>query len=202
MAYEGGGIRRGLNPIQVAVLLKQPDREVLQLGILEALTAGKIKLLPGEEIKFALADHLAVEELNPRDRREGRQRAGLEAFQVISAVDDVLLELIRQHQGQAIGSLQPDIWLAQLSDNTDLAISGFDREQTVEYYDAFMSHRLMGVSGGHFKAEEYLGWLVLAGQAGVLSKAAVDVVAEQINPDWLPDGISLGAWLEKLKAAL
>ncbi len=55
----------------------------------------------------------------------------------------------------------------------------------------------MGVAGDHFEAEEYLGWMLLAEMTGILDAGAISAVAGKINPEWLPDGMALGEWLEK-----
>lgn len=204
MTFEGGGIRRGLTPVQVGMLFERPDEEILQLGLVEALGNGLIGLKDGEKFGFQLAEHLQVgdEIINPAERREARKEAGRQAFQVISANDDILLETIRQHEKRPLGELKPSIWLEKTAEETEFAMTGFDQDETLSYYDAWISHRLMGVAGDHFEAEEYLGWMVLADQVGILDNEAIAAVAGKIRPDWLPEGENLGAWLKRLGKAI
>ncbi len=108
MTYEGGGIRRGLTPVQAGVLFERSEGEVLELGLVEALGAGTIELQKRGEIGFRLADHLRMGEaiINPVEKREARKQAGREAFQVISGTDDILLELVRQQEGKRLGEIE------------------------------------------------------------------------------------------------
>lgn len=201
MTFEGGGIRRGLLPVEVGKLYERADGEIIQLGLIEALGAGTIALQEGDVIGFRLAEHLRVgdEMINPVEKREARKKAGRDAFQVISPTDDVLLELVRQHEGKPVAEIKANIWLEKVAEETEFAMTGFDLEQTLEYYDAYITHRLMGVAGDHFDAEEYLGWMVLADQVRILEAKAVAAVAGKIKPDWLPAGVDLVGWLAGLK---
>ncbi|MBN2045481.1 MAG: hypothetical protein JW757_10710 [Anaerolineales bacterium] len=203
MTFEGGGIRRGLSPVQVGILFDRPESELIQLGLVEALEAGTVSLQDGDEVRFSLAEHLQVGEelLNPLERRETRRQAARKAFQIIAPNDDVLLELIRQHEEKPVGSLPAKIWLEKTAERTEFEMTGFDVDQTITYYDAFISHRLMGVAGGHFDADDFPAWTALAGMTGILDAQSLAVVQENIRPAWLPPGQGLSEWLKRLAAA-
>jgi hypothetical protein len=203
MTFEGGGIRRGLSPVEVGMLFRRSNGEILQLGLIEALGEGTIRLLEGDGVGFKLADHLRISSqmINPVEKREARKKAGRDALQVISPTDDILLELVRQYEGKPAREMPANIWLEKVKEETEFAMTGFDLEQTLEYYDAFITHRLMGVAGDHFEADEYLGWMLLAEQARILEPKAVAAVAGKIKPDWLPEG-DLREWLDELEKAI
>ena len=199
MTFEGGGIRRGLTPVQAGVLFERSDNELLQLGLIEALNAGTIVPQEGDEIGFRLAEHLRVGDavINPAEKREARKQAGREANQVISGTDDILLELVRQNEGKPLSEMDAGIWLERVAEETGFAMTGFDLMQTKSYYDAWISHRLMGVAGDHFEAEEYLGWMLLADMAEILDEGAIAAVAKKVRLEWLGDGS--GEWLDVLR---
>jgi hypothetical protein len=203
MVFEGGGIRRGLSPVQVGVLFERPDADLIQLGLVEALEAGTVTIQPGEEINLSLAEHLRAGEelLNPGEKREARKTAARAALQIVTPNDDILLELVRQHEGESLSSLAAGIWLEKVVEKTEIEMSGFDLDETISYYDAFISHRLMGVAGGHFDAEDFPAWTALARMTGVLDEKAVAAVLEKIHPAWLPPGERLTDWLRQLDAA-
>jgi hypothetical protein len=203
MVYEGGGIRRGFTPVEVGILLDLTEDKLLILGLIELLQKEFLVTTVGNEITVEIAELLAVsgEILNPKDRRQARKAISRDQAQILTDAEDVLLELIRQHQGKPISTLAPGVWVEELSTSLEWAMGGFDLQQTREYYDAYITHRLNGVVAGHFQAEEYVGWMAIARFNSIIPPESLNTMIQKTRPAWLP-GESFDKWLNLLVEAV
>ncbi len=204
LVYEGGGIRRGLTPVEVGTFWDIPETDKLALGMIELLQKGFVTPLRGDQVGFKLTDSIEVsgEIVNPKAKRLARKAAARKESQILNETEDILLELLRQHNGQPISSLTVDVWAEQLKNQVEFAMGGFDPEKTCEYYDDFITHRLNGVAAGHFTPDDYTGWMALAWVNEVIPAESLRAVIQKNRPAWLLPGESYDIWLERLLASV
>jgi len=205
MIFEGGGIRRGLTPAAVGALFDLPVENLLPVGLLELLQKGLIATNSDHgRLSFQPAELIRVDReiINPAEKMKIRKAAARVASLVLTSTEDILIELISQQGDQPVSAKSAQVWAYQLAQQTESDMGGFDREKTKVYYDAFITHRLNGVAAGHFKADEYTGWMALARALGMLDSAALMAVVRQSRPAWLGDAQDLLAWLDLVSKSI
>lgn len=205
MVFEGGGIRRGLTPPEVGGLFDLPNAALLTVALVELLGKGLIQSEKRDgAFTFRVADVIRLDReiLNPAEKMRARKAAARAANQVLTSTEDILIELIGQHEGQTASELSAQVWAQQLRTESVTALGGFDPEKSKEYYDAYITHRLNGVAAGHFRAADYTAWMALARALGMLTSPALKSVVQRTRPEWLREGEDLLSWLDELHAAI
>ena len=165
MQYEGGGIRRGLSPVKVGTLFQLKPADLFLVGLTQLLQKEMVSYSKHEdEILFRLSDGMRLENeiINPAEKKRTRKLSAQKAGKVLTSDEDILLELIEQYEGQPVRSIPNQVWVDRLKAQALEDLEGFKLEKTVEYYDAYITHRLNGVAVGHFSANDYIDWMALA----------------------------------------
>ena len=205
MVFEGGGIRRGLSPVKAGVLLKLEPRELLLVGLVQMLQKGLVSYSVSDGgLYIRLTESMRVESeiINPAEKKRNRKLSAQRSGKLLSTDEDILLELVEQSEGEPVGSLPIQVWVDRLKTETLEDLEGFRLEKTIEYYDAYITHRLNGVAVGHFDANDYVDWMSLAYAAGELKTDPLINLVKETRPGWLAPDEDLYNWLATLKSGL
>jgi hypothetical protein len=205
MQYEGGGIRRGLSPVKVGSLFNLNSSDLFLVGLTQLCQKELVSYsIAGKEIIVHLSNsvRLANEILNPAEKKRARKLSAQQAGKLLTSDEDILLQLIEQYEGQPVQSIPTQVWIDQLKSQALEVLEGYKLEKTVEYYDAYITHRLNGVAVGHFDANDYIDWMALAFVLNELKTAPLIELVKQTRPVWVGPDEDLYNWLVGLKGAL
>jgi hypothetical protein len=203
MVFEGGGIRRGLSPIEVGHYLGVTRAELLGLSLLELLNKGLIEIRSTQVVVAGIFEG-AEKILNATERRKARKAQARQIGKELTDLEDNLLETLIQYQDGGLSISAFQVWEDQLSRQAHYRVGGFDVAQTLDYYREYITHRVNGVAAGHFSAESLLPWLRLAmlkSTSPGTSETARQILAG-CQPSWLPEGWDLIQWLDSYLANL
>lgn len=202
--YEGGGIRRGLIPVEVGVIFKLEFRELFVLALIDLLHKGYVvyKILPDGGIVVFLSDEFKFKQelISPKLRKKARMEIAFSKLRQLTDTEDALIELIANNSNHFLGSYSFQPWVDYLDRNVERKVSGYDIDQTRKYFQGFIGHRLRGVEEGHFDPQDYFGWMVLGMFLNdELSKPALGIIKNS-HPDWLIEGESFINWLTEVNS--
>lgn len=204
LIFEGGGIRRGLTPVEVGTLLEVSPGDLLvvsvsallQKGILERVDQG----LVGLRVKPLFQTGRDV--INPAERTAARKKAARDHSKVLSVEEELLLELFWQHIPPSSEKFPIQLWVEKAIQECNLKLGGYDRSQSKVYYHNYMAHRFEGVEKGFFQRDEYVPWMVLDIFAHTQDEAFLLDMIEKTRPAWLHEGESLIDWAESFQKLL
>jgi len=199
LTYEGGGIRRGLLPVEVGTLYSLTASNLFVLGLIELLQKGFVKVISneGKGLRIALDENFRATRtiLNPISRREARQEIAYQNRRLLTPAEDVLLEIFDQNSGKELGDYSIQPWIDVLSRTTDSKISGYDLVETQNYYKEYRSHRLTGIERGFFNSQEHIGWMILSRYLGDEDQRLAMDLLKKTRPSWLKEGENCIDWL-------
>ena len=199
LTYEGGGIRRGLLPVEVGALCALTPSNLFVLGLIDSIQKGFVQWSNDEGnglIVTLEGDFKASREiLNPKSRRENRQEIAFQKKKLLTPSDDVLLEIFEQNDGKSLGEYSIQPWIEVLNRSVDSKLSGYDVVETQGYYNEFITHRLSGIESGYFDAQDYLGWIVLSQYLGDKNAPVAHHLLKKTRPSWLKKGEEFTIWL-------
>ena len=202
--YEGGGVRRGLIPMEVGVLFNFAINDLVVLALIDLLQKEYVTYttLPEGGIFINLADDYKSDKiiLNPKLRRKSRNEIAFSKLKELTKTEDVLLELISKNVDRSLGSYSIQPWIDYLHRQVNHKLSGYEIDQTRNYYQNFVRHRLHGVAEGHFEPPDYYGWMAFGRFLNEeLSELALGVMKNS-HPDWIPEGESFINWVLELRS--
>ncbi len=204
MVYEGGGIRRGLSPAKAGALFQLTDEDLFLVGLVQLLQKGFITYsMDGQGVYIQLEEEMLVGDvINPVERKQKRKQSAQQVGELLTPDEDILLELIGQHEGEPASSIPTKVWVDRLKAQTLEGVEGYKLDKTVEYYDAYITHRLNGVAVGHFSFNDYIDWMALAFVMEVLNTDPLVELVKNSRPDWLHPDEDLVSWMGQLRAEL
>ena len=199
LTYEGGGIRRGLLPVEVGALYALTPSNLFVLGLIDSIQKGFVSwsndagkgLVVSVDMDFRNSRGI----LNPKSRRESRQEIAFQKKKLLTPTEDVLLEIFEQNDGKSLGDYSIQPWIEVLNRSVEAKLSGYDVVETQGYYKEFISHRLLGVESGYFNAQEYLGWMILSRYLGDTNAPIALQQLKKTRPSWLKKGEDITNWL-------
>ena len=202
--FEGGGIRRGLTPVEVGVLFKVETNDLFVLTLIDLIQKEFVeyRTLPDGGVVVNLRDDLESSQiiLNPKLRRKNRKDIAFTNLRHMTDTEDALLELVAENVNQSLGNYSIQPWVDYLHRQVENKLSGYEVAQTRDYYLDFVNHRLSGVEEGHFDPSEYFGWMVLGMLLNErLSNLALGLIKNS-HPSWIHEGESFINWLMRLKS--
>lgn len=199
LTYEGGGIQRGLLPVEVGVLYSLTPSNLFVLGLVELLQKEFVSLKNGGAGSLIVAldqdFHLSRELLNPKLRREKRQEIAYQKKGLLSPSEDVLLEIFGQNNGKSLGEYSIQPWIDVLNRSVITKLSGYDKIETQGYYKEFIAHRLKGIVAGYFNPQDYIGWMILSRHLGDKNDQIALQLLKKTRPSWLQEGENFLDWL-------
>lgn len=202
--YEGGGIRRGLIPVEVGVLFNFANNELFVLALIDLLQKGFVRYttLPEGGISIYLSedyksDHLI---LNPKQRKKHRKDIAFSNLKELTDTEDALLELIAKNSNYSLGSFSIQPWIDYLHRQVEFKLLGYEVDETKSYYQEFVSHRLHGVGEGSFEPFDYFGWMVLGISLSEKTAQLALSVIKNSRPDWILKDESFINWLFEVKS--
>lgn len=199
LIYEGGGIRRGLQPVEVGALYSLTPNKLFALGFFALLEKGLVKSLSTGRggLTVVLDDDFQHKDviLNPKSRRENRQEIAYQKKMQLSTSEDVLLEIFEQNVGKSLGDYSIQPWVDVLNRTVDNKLSGYDAVETQGYYKEFSAHRLGGIEEGHFNPQDYIGWMILSRYLGDINDQKANHWLNKSRPSWIQEGETIADWL-------
>jgi hypothetical protein len=202
LVFEGGGIRRGLTPVDAAILLDMDAKDLTILSIISLLGKGIINLAAdNRDSGLVVVSEYRIREktINPHERKKMRKAIARKLNQTISPSEDVLIEMIEQNSEKGFGNLQFTVWFEVSRKECENKMAGFDREQTIEYYFDYINHRLTGVIKGHFPRKDYIEWMALEYFLRSKGDNFIAPILNATQPNWLNGDDSLLDWITKLE---
>lgn len=203
LVFEGGGVRRGLTPVEVGTLFEISTKGLLVVSITTLLQKGILKRTgEGDSSRLRVNPEIQAgkEIINPTDRTVARKKAAREHGQVLSPEEDMLLELFWQQIEPSSDVFPFQIWADKAAQECETKLGGYDRSQSVMYYHNYMAHRFEGVGKGFFSQEEYVPWMVLDVFAHTHDSHALREMMQKTRPAWLRAGESLFDWAASFDA--
>ena len=204
LTYEGGGIRRGLLPVEVGVLYSLTPSNLFVLGLVELLQKGFVSennAGAGDFIVTIDQDfHQSRGILNPKLRREKRQEIAYQKKRLLSPSEDVLLEIFEQNKGKPLGDYSIQPWIDVLNRSVDSKLSGYNSDETQVYYKEFITHRLRGIESGYFNPQEYIGWMILSKYLGDKNDQIAQQLLNKTRPPWVHEGENFTDWLNMVRS--
>jgi hypothetical protein len=204
LIFEGGGIRRGLSPVEVGFLNDLSPSGLFVLGLIDLLQKGLIEYSKTADggLKVTLVEVFwnsrAI--LNPKSRRDARKSIAQRRMKELTDYEDVLLETLDQNADSSIGEFSIQHWIEYLNRSVNAKTSGFDIVETNHYYFEFIKHRLMSVESGYFKPLDYIGWMVLNLYLNDKNGQLTYKLLKKTRPSWLTEGEDLVKWLNFVKS--
>lgn len=134
--YEGGGIKRGLTPAEVAVVLGNPYHIIVAQVIFGLLAKGILVQLAHDPVVVdAHCDfRTSGKSISPEVRTEQRRLTAQKHNAVIHGFEEPFLEIIEANSGTAVKHLDFVIAVKPLARFVAKRIAGFNLEQTQAYY--------------------------------------------------------------------
>ncbi len=199
LTYEGGGIRRGLLPVEVGALYSLEPSTLFVLGLVEIFQKGFVAgtnvrgggLIVGLDKDFQTSREI----LSPKLRRENRQEAAYQKKMLLTPSEDVLLEIFGQNNGKSLGEYSIQPWIDVLNRSVITKLSGYDKVETQGYYKEFIAHRLKGIVAGYFNPQDYIGWMILSRHLGDKNDQIALQLLKKTRPSWLQEGENFLDWL-------
>lgn len=196
LVFEGGGIRRGLTPVETGLLLEISSIGLLAVSVANLLQKGILER--GENGQFELRvknDYQADKEMiNPAKRTAERKKSARLQGKVLAKEEDMLLEMFWQGIPLNSPKFPIALWMDKVSQECDLKLGGYDRVQSVQYYKNYLTHRLNGVEKGFFQEDEFVPWMVLEMFAHTQADGTFTELINKTRPSWLHEGESLSDW--------
>ena len=205
LIFEGGGIRRGLTPVEAAILLEMDSEVLAIIGIISLMDKGLINFAAdyhGNGLEVVPELRIGAKTINPQERKKMRKAVGRSLNQTISPSEDVLIEMIEQNGERVFGNFQFAVWIEISRKECDKKMAGFDRDQTIDYYFEYINHRLTGVIKGYFPRQDYIAWMVLEYYLRSQGENFIDPILNNTQPGWLTDKETLLDWITMLDYAI
>lgn len=128
----GGGIKRGLGVPEAAVLLEQPLGRVMTMVVFGMLKKRLITMVDDDPLTLDIVPDYRA------DRTERRKRAK-DNGTVIRGYEQPFLDIIAENARKPVNDVDFSKAMKHLVENTAKRMSGFDLEQTKEYYLSIVS---------------------------------------------------------------
>lgn len=134
--FEGGGIRRGLTPSEVAILFGKPFPQIVAINIIYLLEKNIIRLDSASYQILFVAEQLQTHtrSLSHKDRSEIRRNETQKLGIILHSYEEFFLELIEQGAGKPIKDYDFGILIKPWIESFSNRIGGYDIKQTREYY--------------------------------------------------------------------
>jgi len=198
IVYEGGGIRRGLDAVEVSVLFQNPDHKRLIISLVGLLEKNLVMI--NNELKITVSDWIKPKEigLNPSQRAEYRLSEAFSRNIVLLPGEDVLLEVLEHNKDRMFREINIDLWIAFLDKNFPEKIAGYDLISTQKYYTDFVLHRINNIWRTPEKRIENIQWLVFVFLNENLFTELPTIDLGDLSPAWLPGTQSLEEFVNAL----
>ncbi len=189
--FEGGGIRRGLTPPEVAVILGKPYPRIVVLILVGLLNKGFVKLGTTQPLGFQVANQMRTREvsMSAKKRAEFRRQGAQNLKQVIFPFEEIFLEIIEQEEGKRIDEIDFGISVKPLIKLVSERIGGYDLSNSREYYLKI----IMKETGGEDSKQKldlnqnwFISWIILDFDNDII-QSDKDI---KCNSEWLIDSIS------------
>jgi hypothetical protein len=195
-----------MSAVEVSVLLNLPNHATLVLGLTKLAQAGfiTIELASEGDMRVRVAGWIRMEDrhLSPGERTAARRHLAFQTDRILLPSEDILLDLLEQNADRDLADLRTDIWMAYLKKTISEKLAGYQRENTQEYYLAFVAHRIEKVWQDQSRIADNIAWYLCAFFCSQLKTKRVQEVVEGFNPDWLPAPLSLQALIRSCESSL
>jgi hypothetical protein len=210
--FEGGGIRRGLSPPEIGVILGKPFHQVLTLIIVGLLEKGFIIFHDDAHFKFRVHEQMQTRELsiNASKRAEFRRRGAQKLIQTLLPFEEPFLELFEQEDGKSIDKIDFGVTVTPFFQWIAERVGGFNLDQTREYYENLLLKFSGKGDSGLYLADTFIrgiDWNLL--NMYISDDFAVDL---DDRPNWFSDAKGPSAdnqsnpsfieWLQSLEEAI
>lgn len=190
LVYEGGGIRRGLNPVEVARLLAFTDGQIYFLALVGIFEKGFVYF--DDTDKILPAAWLQTDELlDTTSRTAFRTRQAYQHDQILMPYEDVLLELFIQSKGASLDQARLALWFSFLDKHINQKISGYHQQASLEYYVDFIFHRMKEIWITSEDIHSNILWVLCASFDQRTNTQKVQEALRDFSPDWLPAHLHL-----------
>ena len=203
LVFEGGGIRRGLNVVEVSQLFQLPPSSVFAFAVLGLLEKDFVEVdengEDGIQLKVTSEMQTTAQRLDSAGRTAYRTRQAYQSDHVLLHYEDVLLELLEQSQGKTLAEDKLDTWLSFLDHQLEQKMAGYHKETTVKYYLDFIIHRIEKIWLSADQISSNVLWFVCAYSEYRLKAKKVQEVVSGYSPAWLPAQFSFVEFLKQLE---
>jgi hypothetical protein len=208
--FEGGGIRRGLTPPEVAVILGLPFPRIVVLILVGLLEKGFVIFGEHQFVRFRVSKQMRTREesLSSKKRAELRRQGAQELKQILFPFEELFLELIEQEEGNEISEIDFGVSVKPLIRLVSERVGGYDLSETREYYQKII---LQASSGGDSDSISDkililgISWKIL----GLYNDHLSDYKDVGVRPEWLSETqsvlkdeqteVSLIEWIKTLE---
>ncbi len=128
----GGGIKRGLGVPEAAVLLEQPLGRVMTMVVFGMLKKRLVTMTEDDPLTLEIVPDYNI------TRAERRKRAK-DNGTIVRGYEQPFLDIIAENPGKPVKDIDFSKAMKHLVENTAKRMSGFDLEETKEYYLSIVS---------------------------------------------------------------
>ncbi len=200
---ESGGIKRGLTPVETAVLLEKPLNTVVGLVLAGLLRKGVVVQASDNPIMLGVAESFQVQADDPQARIARRREIAQGHGVIIHPYEEPFLTLLENKKAKPIQTLNLVAPVRTLLRHTARRVQGYNLPETREYYQKHLGRARHDVKhadengrGEHIRAQNF-EWMLL--------DARVAEVYGADQPRWLGEGLTSGnsveEWAERLMEA-
>jgi hypothetical protein len=134
--FEGGGIRRGLTPPEIGVVLGIPFHRILTLVIVGLLDKGFISIGDERNLQIRVTDSMQTRthSLNTEVRSSLRRQGAQELQQVLFPFEEPFLELLEQEDGKGIAEIDFSVTVKPFFQSVSERVGGYNLGETRDYY--------------------------------------------------------------------
>lgn len=133
---EGGGIKRGLTPSEVAIVLGKPLKLTLTLVIFEMLRKGFLTQAGQDPFTVEVAEPFQTHglSLSVQERGDKRRKAAQQIPSPMQLYEEAFLEIFETNPSLAVNEIDYGVALQPLVRFVAGRVGGFDLEETRDYY--------------------------------------------------------------------
>jgi len=184
--FEGSGIRRGLTPPEVAVILGKSFPQIITLILVGLLEKSFVIISDPQSMRFRVSNQMRTRELslNSKKRSELRRQGAQELKQVLFPFEELFLELFEQEDGKGIREIDLGVSVKPLIKLVSERVGGHDLNCTREYYHK----KIQKVSWeGDFQLskDKIYDWGILWYLLGLWDGQIPGIEDSDYRPDWL-----------------
>lgn len=190
---EGGGIRRGLTPIEIAEIMEISDAGIVTLGLCNLLEKKFIILDSSNFIYLNELLRVNSKTINPGKRKKIRQQAALEMGKTLRIFEEYLLALLEEKQTRSLSEIRFQTWLEYFHQYAQAKIVGYDLEKTRAYYFDKIKHTI-----NHNPSINVNEWIVLAAIAKIENVFPADELFENGNLIVEKQRINPFQWIDRI----
>jgi hypothetical protein len=168
--FEGGGIMRGLTPVEASILLETPYHEVLSLLFSEFALKEIVSISQAHPLKVEITEKISLGGQGDSllERKEMRKAKAQNNHLLIYPYEDDFIEYLEQNAKINLTDLNFAFLVESLVERVADRVAGFNLPQTTEYYGQIIDRVKGEIEAGDYlfltnedSVVKNIGWLLL-----------------------------------------